>query len=126
MISLEHAGLGHKTLAVLLELRPDYLKLDRDAIAGLAEDGARQVQLANLVKVANDCGCSVVVAGVETEEQRRLLCKLGASLGQGYLFGRPVQLSPAVADSAAVAAERAVDLTGASLPPVLRLDGARR
>ena len=58
-------------------------------LASLAEDGARQAQLANLVRVANQCGCSVVATGVEAEEQWHLLRKLGVPLGQGYLFGRP-------------------------------------
>jgi chitinase len=124
LITLEHAGLGHKTLTVLLELRPAYIKLDRDAIAGLTEDGARQVQLANLVKVANECGCSVVVAGVETEEQRRLLCKLGASLGQGYLFGRPEPVGPPRAeDGPAPEVDRALGLTAPAPSAVLRPDG---
>jgi len=39
----------------------------------------RQAQLANLVRVANQCGCSVVATGVEAEEQWHLLRKLGFS-----------------------------------------------
>lgn len=89
LITVENAGFGHKTLTVLFELRPAYLKLARDVLASLAEDGARQAQLANLVRVANQCGCSVVATGVEAEEQWHLLRKLGVPLGQGYLFGRP-------------------------------------
>ncbi len=101
LITIENAGFGHKTLTVLFELRPAYLKLDRDALAGLGEDGARQAQLANLVKVANQCGCSVVATGVETEEQWHLLRKLGVSLGQGYLFGRPEPIGLPVEGNAA-------------------------
>ena len=87
LLALEHAGLGHKSLEVLLELRPAFVKLDRSEVSDLAADEARQAQLAHLVGVAGDCGCQVVVPGVESDEQRRLLGRLGATLGQGYLFG---------------------------------------
>lgn len=133
LITLEHAGLGHKTLTVLLELRPAYIRLDCDAIADLAQDGARQVQLANLAKVANQCACSVVATGVETEEQRQLLCKLGVSLGQGFLFGRPEPAGlPVVDGHEAPAADPALALRGPSpapgpsLEPVAEADGRRR
>ena len=103
LITVENAGPGHKSLTVLLELRPAYLKLARDVLASLGEDGSRQAQLVNLVKVANQCGCSVVATGIETEEQRQLLRKLGVPLGQGFLFGRPEQTRP-TAESHAVPA----------------------
>jgi EAL domain-containing protein (putative c-di-GMP-specific phosphodiesterase class I) len=35
----------------------------------------------------------VVIEGVETEEQRRQLSALGATLFQGYLYGRPMPLA---------------------------------
>lgn len=98
LIAVEHAGLGHKTLSVLLELRPAYLKLDRSVMEGMVEDGQRHVQLANLAKVARECGCSVVVTGVETDEQRQLVSRLGASLAQGFLFGRPEPFAQPGAD----------------------------
>jgi EAL domain-containing protein (putative c-di-GMP-specific phosphodiesterase class I)/cellulose synthase/poly-beta-1,6-N-acetylglucosamine synthase-like glycosyltransferase/chitodextrinase len=91
LIAIEHAGLGHKSQSVLLDVRPAYIKLDRAAVAGLADDDERQAQFANLIAAAKSCGCTVVVTGVETEQQRELFARLGAHLGQGYLFGRPEQ-----------------------------------
>jgi EAL domain-containing protein (putative c-di-GMP-specific phosphodiesterase class I)/cellulose synthase/poly-beta-1,6-N-acetylglucosamine synthase-like glycosyltransferase/chitodextrinase len=91
LVVLEHAGLGHKTLSVLVEVRPAYVKLDRSVVAGLADDEERQAQFVNLVTTARSCGSTVVVTGVETEHDRQLFCRLGAHLGQGYLFGRPEQ-----------------------------------
>jgi predicted signal transduction protein with EAL and GGDEF domain len=35
----------------------------------------------------------VVIEGVETELQQRQLCALGATLFQGYLYGKPMALA---------------------------------
>jgi len=101
LLGLEHAGLGHKSQAVLVELRPAYVKLDRSAVNGLADDRESQEQFASLVQVARTSGCTVVVTGVETEAQRLLFRQLGAALGQGFLFGRPAPVGPAGRESAA-------------------------
>ncbi len=92
LVVLDQAGLGHKTIAVMLELRPAYVKLARRVVDGLAEDGTRQVHLAQLARMAREVGSSVVATGVETPEQRDLLTGLGVALGQGWLYGRPERL----------------------------------
>jgi len=48
--------------------------------------------MASLATMCRDLGLDVVVEGIETEEQRKLLQELGFRKGQGYLFGKPVSL----------------------------------
>lgn len=91
-VAIEHARLGHKTLAVLVELRPRYVKLDRAATHGIAGDRARQAQLATLVQLAAESECEVVATGVESEDDRAVLREVGVALGQGFIFGRPAEL----------------------------------
>ena len=35
-------------------------------------------------------GIDVVAEGVESETQRRMLAEMGCSLGQGFLFSKPI------------------------------------
>ncbi len=91
-LAIEHAGVGHKSLTVLMDLAPPYLKLDRSVVVGLAGDQARRAQVAALVRVANECHCTVLASGLENDADRDAASELGVSLGQGYLLGRPEEL----------------------------------
>jgi len=39
---------------------------------------------------AGQTGCQLLAEGIEVEEERSTLRRLGVTLGQGYLLGRPV------------------------------------
>ncbi|MGH9103663.1 MAG: EAL domain-containing protein, partial [Acidimicrobiales bacterium] len=93
VLALEHAGLGHKSLVALDRIRPGYVKLDRRELAGIAADRARQAQLETLVRLAEESATQVMASGVEADEERETLCRLGVPLGQGYLLGRPRELA---------------------------------
>ena len=43
-----------------------------------------------VIDLAQRLGKTTVAEGVETEEQRALLARMGCDIGQGYLIGRPV------------------------------------
>jgi EAL domain-containing protein (putative c-di-GMP-specific phosphodiesterase class I) len=92
LLAVEHAGLGHKTLAVLVQLRPAFVKLDRAVVAGVGQDPARQTQLETLVRTASKWFCSVIASGIETDADLRVLQDLGIPFGQGFLVGEPKAL----------------------------------
>ena len=43
-----------------------------------------------ILALAKDMGLSVIAEGIETEEQRDFLIRMGCSAFQGYLISRPV------------------------------------
>jgi EAL domain-containing protein (putative c-di-GMP-specific phosphodiesterase class I) len=45
------------------------------------------------IDLAHSLGMDVVAEGVETAEMRNRLLEMGCRFGQGWLFGRPVELS---------------------------------
>jgi len=87
--AIDHTGLGHKSLSMLSALRPDFVKLDRAALAGIADDPVLQVQLSGLVQMADSCGCRVIASGIETDSALAVLRDIGVHCGQGYLLGQP-------------------------------------
>lgn len=88
-LAVDDAGAGFASLRHLAELRPAIVKLDRDLIAGVARDGARQALIAGLRHYAERSHCALVAEGIETDAERHAVEGLGVRLGQGYLFGAP-------------------------------------
>jgi PAS domain S-box-containing protein len=83
------SGAGYAHLRHIIELRPEYVKLDRDLVSGLTVDPVRQALVAGILHFAATTGLTLIAEGVETEADRLTLSTLGVELGQGYLFGKP-------------------------------------
>jgi hypothetical protein len=73
-------------------LRPDVIKLD----LGLLHNSPSR-EIAEVVHAVNAeaerTGALILAEGIETEDHLRRALALGASYGQGWLFGRPGELS---------------------------------
>jgi len=88
-LAIDDAGAGFASLRRVIELHPDYVKLDRGLVAGLDGDLARRAVVAGMVQFAQNAGCALIAEGVETEAEHETLQQLGVEYGQGYLYGRP-------------------------------------
>jgi PAS domain S-box-containing protein len=88
-LAVDDAGAGFASLRHILELRPDYVKLDRAIVSRVDRDPARQALVAGLVDFAARTGAILVAEGVETEAEVRAVHRLGVPLAQGYRLGRP-------------------------------------
>jgi EAL domain-containing protein (putative c-di-GMP-specific phosphodiesterase class I) len=64
-------------------------KLDLSLVRHVDTDPARQAMVAGMAHFAHNADCELIAEGIETEEELNELIRLGVSLGQGYLFGRP-------------------------------------
>ena len=90
-IALDDFGTGYSSLAWLSQLPIDLVKIDRSYIRQMADNPRCAVLIRGFVQVFHDLGLKVVAEGIETEAQRSCLLEMGCHLGQGYLFGRPVE-----------------------------------
>ena len=88
-LSVDDAGSGFASLQHILELDPDYIKLDRSWVTGIDHDVARQALVAGLGHFSDRFGCTLIAEGIETERELAELRRLSAPLGQGYLLGAP-------------------------------------
>jgi EAL domain-containing protein (putative c-di-GMP-specific phosphodiesterase class I) len=94
-VALDDVGAGWNSLSLLAAVRPDVVKLDKALVQELPDEGARTVVRAT-IELAHRLGAVVVAEGVETERLAEQVAELGADLGQGWLFGRPVRPEPPV------------------------------
>ncbi|MCW2714581.1 MAG: hypothetical protein JWN88_1628 [Frankiales bacterium] len=85
-VAIDDFGTGYSSLAYLSRLPITCLKVDRSFVAGIVADQDSLAIVASIVDLARTIGVTVVAEGVETEEQARLLRKLGCATAQGWLW----------------------------------------
>ena len=88
-IALDDMGSGYSGLALLAELQPDLIKIDRAIIAKSVESKAHYNICASLVQMGHANNQLVLAEGVETEDEVTIMESLGVDLFQGYYFGKP-------------------------------------
>lgn len=88
-LAYDDFGAGQARLLELVDVPPDYLKLDRAMIDGIDHAASRQQLVSALVTVVAEAGVRVVAEGIETEPTASMCESLGCHLGQGFLFGDP-------------------------------------
>ncbi len=87
--ALDDTGSGYAGLEALLEISPEYIKVDRTFVSGVDEDVVRQDVLRALCTVAEKTGARIIGEGLDTLEEFETLKQLGIDYGQGWLFGHP-------------------------------------
>lgn len=91
-IEVDDFGTGHASLASILALRPDALKIDRMFVSGIDVDPDRRELMRALLEMASRLGAETVVEGVETADHVKTLVSLGAGRLQGFYYTRPLPL----------------------------------
>jgi len=86
-IALDDFGTGWSSLSNLRRLPVDQLKLDRSFTAELGRGRTSEAVPAAIIQLSHALSLGVVAEGVETQEQRKQLIRLGFDHAQGYLFG---------------------------------------
>jgi EAL domain-containing protein (putative c-di-GMP-specific phosphodiesterase class I) len=92
--ALDDVGADWRSVALMPFLRPDVVKLDMRLVQ--EPFGAEAAAVVRAVRAYADAsGAEVLAEGIETEEHEARALSWGATLGQGWLYGRPEPL-PAV------------------------------
>jgi EAL domain-containing protein (putative c-di-GMP-specific phosphodiesterase class I) len=100
-VALDDVGSGYSGLALMGDLNPDLIKIDRELVRKSVGSAWHRGICESLVNLGKTNGRLVLAEGVETEAERQVMEAMGADLFQGYLFGRP---SPEPARTSARAA----------------------
>ncbi len=91
-IALDDTGSGYASLEAVIELSPEFIKIDGTFVRGIDVDPARQDLVGALHTVAEQIGARIVGEGLDTLEELEMLGQLGITFGQGWLFGKPAPL----------------------------------
>ncbi len=91
-IALDDFGTGMSSLALLLQLPVDELKVDRVFLLSALTDERSLTLLETIVQSARKAGLRTCVEGIETQEQRDLVASLGGDCYQGYFATKPVSI----------------------------------
>jgi EAL domain-containing protein (putative c-di-GMP-specific phosphodiesterase class I) len=92
-IAVDDAGSGYASFRHILNLRPDYIKLDMSLTRGIDKDPAKRALAVALVHFSRDTGSQLIAEGVETSEELAILIELGIQKAQGFFLGRPLRLA---------------------------------
>lgn len=91
-LAIDDFGAGYSSLTYLQHLPLDSLKIDKSLIDGMVDERSIHV-VASVIRLAQGLSLKTIAEGVETEEQRVLIGKLGCDMIQGYLLSRPQPLA---------------------------------
>jgi EAL domain-containing protein (putative c-di-GMP-specific phosphodiesterase class I)/CheY-like chemotaxis protein len=111
-LAIDDAGAGFASFRHILELRPDFVKLDIALVRGIDADPARQALVAGMRYFATKTRCMLLAEGIETEAEAAMLRSLAVRIGQGFLLGRPVAVPWVESGSSAGGPRRATRSRG--------------
>jgi EAL domain-containing protein (putative c-di-GMP-specific phosphodiesterase class I) len=94
LVAVDDAGSGFSTLNRIVQLRPEFIKLDITMTRHIETDAARQLLVEKLQGFAAEVGATLIAEGIETDGQIDRLLSLGVGVGQGFRLGRPGPLPP--------------------------------
>jgi EAL domain-containing protein (putative c-di-GMP-specific phosphodiesterase class I)/DNA-binding response OmpR family regulator len=92
-LCVDDAGAGYSCLRHILDLRPEFIKLDHSWVRGVDKDPARQALVGALSHFSKQTGTQIIAEGIETEEELNVLAALDVRLGQGFHLGAPAPVT---------------------------------
>lgn len=94
-IALDDIGVGQSNFKMLLDVSPDFLKLDRFFVEGCKDDPRRRAVIRSLVQLGNDFHAELIAEGVNDPKDAATLRDLGVTLMQGFQYAEPLTLEQA-------------------------------
>jgi EAL domain-containing protein (putative c-di-GMP-specific phosphodiesterase class I) len=92
MFAIDDFGSGFSNYKEILELKPEYIKIDGSLITNILESQETMVLVNSIASFATMLNIKVVAEFVENEEIFKRLKALGVDEFQGYYFAKPTPL----------------------------------
>lgn len=90
-VAIDDVGFGRSSLEALLVLEPDVVKVDRSCIQAVDRQPGKRRQLERLTRMLAAIDADVIVEGVETAGELRVLRDMGVPHAQGFLWDAPTR-----------------------------------
>jgi len=88
-IAIDDFGAGYSGLVTLVQIKPDFIKIDKQLIKELNQDFLKRRVVEATCHIAASFSGIVIAEGIETEAEWAEAKSCGVHYGQGFLFGRP-------------------------------------
>jgi EAL domain-containing protein (putative c-di-GMP-specific phosphodiesterase class I) len=92
-LAVDDAGAGYASFAHIVNLAPEYIKLDASLTHDIHQDRQRQALARALVSYAGEMEVTVIAEGIEAPAELDTIVGLGVHFAQGFHLGRPRPLS---------------------------------
>jgi len=106
-IAVDDIGAGYSGLEKIAHLNPRYLKFDMQLVRDLDQSYIKREMARALKAFADKMDSKIIAEGIEREGERQACVDLGIDFGQGYLLGRPAELSSLIVPAPTATAEGA-------------------
>jgi len=88
-IAIDDLGEGFANLRMWSELRPEFVKIDKHFVHGIADDRIKYHFVRAMQDLAEICNASLVAEGIERPEDFACIRDMGIACGQGYFIAHP-------------------------------------
>ena len=89
-LAIDDFGTGYSSLGYLQQFPIDVLKVDQTFVKGVTDGGSQAALARTILTLGELMHLRTLAEGVETQEQRLELLRMGCRFAQGYLFSRPI------------------------------------
>jgi diguanylate cyclase (GGDEF)-like protein/PAS domain S-box-containing protein len=96
-IAIDDFGTGYSALSHIQQFPVDILKIDKSFVDLLHTDPQKASLVQGIINLGESLHLDVIAEGIEKREQAEALLEMRSSLGQGFLFSRPVAQETVIA-----------------------------
>lgn len=93
LFAIDDVGKGNSNVNYIIELDPDFIKLDKCFSTNLYKDLKKQEFIKSMIRYTDNHEIKLVLEGLETEKDLAIAKYIGVKYGQGYVLGRPKSLT---------------------------------
>lgn len=88
-LAVDDYGTGYNGESVLLQIEPNFVKIDRSIVHNISFDENRQILLQNIISYCKENKILVIAEGIENELEMKALIHAGVDYLQGFYLGQP-------------------------------------
>ncbi len=88
-IAIDDFGSGYANFSHIMELEPEYLKIDGSLIKDIQSDKKSLIMVKSIIQFAKELGIKIVAEYIANEDIFKILYELGADEFQGFYFSKP-------------------------------------
>jgi len=88
-IAIDDFGSENSNMSRLLEIEPDYLKIDGAFIKNIITDVKSQIIVDAIIMICKRSGIKIIAEYIHNEEVQNRIKELGIDYSQGYFFAEP-------------------------------------